>query len=441
MTCARVSGLAAVSGLWLAVLACPAAGRVELAGRYIDTKNGFSLCPPMGAEQKREFSVSRLVGWQVRDARTGAISWTLTVRREGGPAGSDARGFAEAIRAAMEKAGECRVEGVEPVRLLDRQAFRVGAERGDTARRWHRETWVVLDPNTSLVVALAGPAGMKDALDAASAAIVDTLRLFDVGRADAERKESLDRGRSLLAALTPQRLAAAIPPEPQWFIYRRGGEELGYLCTTVKAARREGASGLEVRSLARLNVPGGQVMYVRRELFASADRGRERWTETLSMYAKGRLVKKVSESGWQEPGAVVCKVSAEKTRTLRKPLPPAMAAVYLPRALTFLLPRLVKLDAPGAYGFATYTTAANDFDLCTFAVRGRKETTIGSRTVQAIVAADQLAADKAPATLYLDDDGALLRMETPEGVIMEQASLAAVLRRWSDAGGKAAGDR
>ncbi len=427
----RVHG--SVLALVVAGLSSAASAGIELADRYVDPKNGFSICPPLGAEQKREFSPARLVQWQMRDAKTGAISWTLTVRREGGPARGDMKAFAAAVKGGLEKTGEFSVEAAEPTKLLGHDALEVRAQRGDAAKRWQRETWVVVDPNTSLVVAVAGPLGMKEHLDAAGSAAAGTLRLLDVKSVEEQRQANLARGRSLLGGLTAEKLSKAAAGEARWYLYRRGGEDIGYMRVASGEAKRDGAAGVEVKTFARLDIGGGQVMHLKRDLWASADRKAERWEESVQVYAKGRLVRKMNESGSLSDGTVACRIVADKVRTVNKALPAAMAALYLPRAMAMLLPRLAPLDVQAGYGFATFTTAGGDFDLQTFTVQGKAEVTIGSRTLEAVAATDQVAADKAPVTEHLLADGTLLRMQTGDGVVMEQSTAAAVQRRWAEA--------
>jgi len=173
---------------------------------------------------------------------------------------------------------------------------------------------------------------------------------------------------------------------------------------------------------------------IRRVMFAAADRSTEHWTETAKVMRSGKVIRRMSEEGTCEGSLIVCKVTSDGRSVRRKkPLEPASAAIYLPRAFALLLGKLTDLSTPGAYGFATYTTAENDFDLRTFTIVGPTKVTLGSRSKPGIQATDQLAADAAPATLELASDGSLLRMRTDGGIVMAQSTRSAVLRRFPDA--------
>ena len=419
----------------LAAGVCAAAAEVELAPRYIDAKNGFSLRPPAGADRNREFSPRRLVRWSVRDPKTKAIAWTLTVRRESArDPGVTLKGFADALARALARRKDVRVESVIPARVLDKDALYVRTEHGTRSRRWQYELWVLADAKRFLVLAFEGPMGMKDDIETSGREVIATLRLTDPVTLAAARKVNLGRGRAFLAGLTEKKFLAAAGIEPLWYLYRRGGRDIGYFHVAAAAASRGFTKGIEVRTFARIKLKGGQVMHLSRTMFFTRDRAREDWRETARVRRAREVIRKMSEEGRLRDGSISCKVSlGGKSQTRHKAVPPPTAAHYLPRALAVLLPRLVDLAKPAAYAFAGYTTAANDFDMRTFTVAGREKITHGARTVEAIRAADQVAADAEAATLYLRPDGAVLRMQTAAGIVMELAGRSAVLRRFADA--------
>ena len=411
------------------------AADVELAGRYVDPRNGFSLRPPMGADRSREYSPSRLVRWSMRDPRSGAIAWTLTVRKEPGPdPGVRLKAFAEAMAAKLGRGKDVREESVVPARVLGKDALYVRAETGKKARRWLYELWVLADAKRFLALSMVGPVGGKDRLEAIFREVAATWRLTDPKSLAAARKENLQRGGELLKSVTDGRLAKAVSAQPRWYLYRRAGRDIGFLHVAEAITRRGLATGLEVRTFARLEMRGGQVMHIRRTMFAQASRRAESWTERVRIRRRGKTVRALSESGHLAGGMIVCKVtSGGKANTRKKAVNEQTAAHYLPRAMAILLPRLIGRARPGAYAFAGYTTAANDFDMRTFTVLGDEKVTIGAKTVEAVRASDQVAADQEAATLHLRDDGMLLRLQTAVGITMELASRSAVLRRYGDA--------
>ena len=142
----------------------------------------------------------------------------------------------------------------------------------------------------------------------------------------------------------------------------------------------------------------------------------------------------MSEEGLKQDKLIVCNVlQAGQSRPLKKQVP---HLIYLPQALGQLLPRLIDLDKPAAYAFAVYSSETNSFDMRTFTVLGTDRIAVGNRHVQAVKATDQAAAGAEAATLWLDTDGNLLRMQTADGMTMTPASRDAVLRRFPKAADK-----
>ena len=424
-----------VAGIILMLAAGLRAENVALGPRYIDPQHGFSLRPPAGADRNRAYSAHRLVQWSLRDRKTGAIAWTLTVRSEAGPdPGVTLKDFIEAMKGRLGRKEGIRVESILPARVLGKDALYVRAQTGGKTRRWLYELWVLAEPGRFLALSMGGALSMRQKLEAVGREVASTLRLTDPKSLAEARKENLRRGRELLRRVTDEKLASILSAKPRWYLYFRGNRPIGFLHASERIIQRRFAKGLEVRTFARLEITGGQVMQIRRVMFASADRTSESWTETVRIVRDGKVVRTMSESGSVGAGTIVCKVaSGGKTATRKKALAGTTAEHYLPRAMALVLPRLADRTRLAAYAFATYTTAANDFDMRTFTMLAPEKITLGARTIEAVRASDQVAADAEAATLHLQADGGLLRMRTGVGIVMEQATRSAVLRRHRDA--------
>jgi len=410
-------------------------GDSKLGPRHIDPANGFSLCPPAGAQRDLEAATTRLARWVKRDARTGAIAWQLTVRKETGAAADvTMTALASQLAEALRKQPGIRVEKAAEATVAGKPGVETAVIQGTAGQRWLHELWAQRGPGEFLVLSISGALGLRGEMDELLGLAAGTLQLMDPRKEAELRQENLQRGADLLAAVTPARLAAALAGEVQWFLYRRGEGEIGFMRVTCKQAGSGQAQGAEVSTLARLGLPDGQSIVINRVMFSSADRSTERWTEDAQVLRGGKVVRRMSEAGTCEGGLIACTVSSDgKSATRKKPLEPAAARSYLPRALAILLPRLVDLSKPAAYGFAGYTTSANGFDLRTFTVIGSAKATAGTQSQQTVQATDQLAADAAPAAMELASDGALLRMSTDAGIVMERSTRSAVLRRFPDA--------
>ena len=411
------------------------AAESKLGPRHIDPVNGFSLCPPAGVKLDRRVATTRLAKWVMRDARTGAIAWQLIVRKEAGPKdGVSLAAFARQIAAGLRKQPQIRVEKAAVITLLGKPGVETAVIQGTRNQRWQHDLWARTSSGHLLVLSISGALGLRDRMDKLLGQVVRTWRLSDPREQAEVRKTNLQRGRALLAGLTQAKLAAAVTGQERWFLYRRGDKDIGFMRVTAKQARRDSTQGVEVSTRACLSLPQGQSMAIRRVMFADARRSKEYWSETAQVLRGGKVIRRMSEEGTCEGSLIVCKVTSDgKSATRKKPLEPNTAAIYLPRAFTLLLGRLTDLSTPGAYGFATYTTTANEFDLRSFTVVGPAKVTLGSQSKPCVEATDQVAADAAPAALKLASDGSLLRMQADGGIVMEQSTRSAVLRRYPDA--------
>jgi hypothetical protein len=411
------------------------AAESKLGPRHIDPANGFSLCPPAGVELDRGVATTRLAKWVMRDARTKAIAWQLIVRKEAGPAdGISLEAFAKQVEAGLRRQPEVRVEKAAVIAVLGKPGIETALIQGARGQRWQHDLWARTSSGHLLVLSISGTLGLRGQMDELLGQVAETWKLSDPREQAEVRKANLKRGRELLAGLTQAKLAAALTSQEQWFLYRRGDKDIGFMRVKEKQARRGSTQGVEISTKAGLSLPEGQSMVIRRVMFAAADRSKEHWTETAQILRGGKVIRRMSEEGTCEGSLIVCKVTSDgRSATRKKPLEPTTAAMYLPRAFALLLGKLTDRSTPGAYGFATYTTAENEFDLRTFTVVGPTEAPPPSQSKPGIQATDQLAADAAPATLELASDGSLLRMRTDGGIVMVQSTRSAVLRRYPDA--------
>jgi len=430
------TGYVFLAAAFWATLATPAtAAQSKLGPRSIDPVNGFSLCPPDGAERDLGVSTTRLARWVMRDARTGAIAWQLIVRKETLAREVTMAALASQLGASLRKQSAVRVEKAAESAVAGKPGVETAFIQGTAGQRWQHELWAQRGPGEFLVLSISGALGMRGEMDELLGLVAGTWQLTDPREQAELRKENLQRGADLLAAVTPAKIAEAVAGEVQWFLYRRGDSDVGFMRVTCKQAGAGQTQGAEVSTLARLSLPDGQSVVINRVMFSSANRSTERWTENAEVLRGGKVVRRMSESGTCEGGLIACTVASDgKSATRKKALEPAAAKNYLPRALAILLPKLVDLSKPAAYGFATYTTSANEFDLRTFTVIGPPAAApAGAQGPPKVEATDQLAADAAPAAMELTSDGTLLRMSTDAGIVMQRSTRSAVLRRFPDA--------
>ena len=424
------------NGLWMMCLlgvvaiALPAMAAVELDRRYNDAfMFGYSIQPPAKAERARE---STRVAWTRRDDKTGAVAMTLTVRQvvESGPV-EDLSKFATALSQRLRDNDRMKVESVNLTRVGDKDAVDVAGQTGGIAL-YQRQVWVTPDPGRFIVFTITGPADDKANLSAIMDAVMATARFISPEAAKQARQANLQRGRELLATITAGKLSAAIRPDAQWFTMQLNGKDIGFICRSEATARQNDNDGVEVTLWSYVKVtPDDQPRLDKQVLFQAGDGSMDRWKEQLQIGTGAPGTLSVAEDGGRVADTVICMVDQNgKVDSKRHKVPDVP---YLSRAGGVLLPRLVNLSKPQSYAFGTYTTARNDFDMRTFTVVGPEKATIAERTVNAIKVIDQLAADAEEATLYLTEQGDMLRMATPDGLVIESATRQQVIERFANA--------
>jgi len=416
-----------------AVAAADQAARIPLDRPYVDPVNGFSLRPPLKTTRRRTTAAGRLVKWSRRDDRTGGILWTLSVSRRSEPKlqGADPGAWARQLASRLRKTDLFETGSYEIASLAARTALTFRGITKGRVKFWQRRVMIHLRKHEFLELRISGPINMQEKLDSIATAVLPTLKITDPEVSLARRKADLARGRELLDGLSDSKLSALIRSGPQWFVYTSKGKPVGFMLKIESLLGPAGRKGYHVRTWMMLKVAPGQVTQIRREMFATADRSAESWSESGRETVHGktsRMSERGTKSGDQITSTLVRRSKTKTNNPVKVP-----QANYLPRAMAWLLHRVVDLKKPAAYAFATYDAAGNDFNLRTFTVGKPLEIELGGRNARAVRATDQLSADSAPATMCLDEKGNLLTMQAAGGLVMEAASEQAVTRRFPNA--------
>jgi hypothetical protein len=433
MTAKRQIRLAAVGVLAVSWGVCGTirAQQVELGPRYFDPLRGFSLRPPLGTERKRGGSLSRMVGWSKRDAKTGAIAWTLSVLQgKESKEITDLEVYSKALVENLRTQEKFRVDSTELISVDGKQAIDLRGVGGGKVLMWKRQVWILAEPDRFLILAIAGPVGIKNQMDRIHQGVLETVRLIDPESARKQREENLARGKEFLSGLTKDRIDKGIRSKPRWYLFQLKGKYVGFVRIAESRGSFQGDRGYEVRSWVLLRLPKVPQRLLKRVMFITPDLTVEHWSEHLRM-GIGENAVRAGEEGIKQQDMILCNIAqGRRTKTQKRQVP---VPIYLPRAIGMLLPRLVDLNRRTSYSFATYTTPANEYDLRTFTVLGPEEITLGGRKVKTIHVTDQVAADREAANLWLDEKGNLLRLEDPEGLVMEPVTHAAILSRFPEA--------
>jgi hypothetical protein len=405
------------------------AKRGDLAERYVDALHGFSIQPPANCERNREPSTSRLVTWIHRDGKTGAVDFTLTVQQIIETKDKiDLRVYSVALADKLKTDHRMKVEAATVIAVADRQAIDI---RGlSAAGLWQRQVWVQAEAGRFLVFVGSGPADSKAQVVSTVEAVLSTARFTDPEAYRAARKPNLDRGGKLLAELKPEQIKAAIRPQ-QWYMLVSGQDKVGFVLRNEALARQRDIDGYQVTVWTFLQRAKEQPQLAKQVLFAGFDSKMDRWKEQRQVGGGESGTDGYAEDGAVIGDAVICGIERNgRIDQVKRSLPDVP---YLPRAAGHLLPRLVDLTKPAAYAFATYTTSANDFDMRTFAIVAPEKIEIGGKTIEAIRATDQVAADAEELSVWLDDKGDVLRMELASWLTLEASTKADVVKAYPQA--------
>ncbi len=408
----------------------PVEEKIELDKRYVDTLRGFSLRPPAGTERRRDRVAARLVSWSKRDEESGAIAWTLSVlQATNDQKNIDMKKYAETLKRQLEQGEDFRNVTTELSPVANKAAIHI---RGVAAgvQMWQRQVWILASAGRFLIIKITGPKNNADQLDKICDAVLATVEITDPNELKKHRKEMLEKGQELLAGITDKELEKAVDTEARWFLMKLDKKDVGFMLVREAITRTKGEHGYEVRQWIMTQLPKDQPRLMRSVMFTNADRSLERWTQSLQI-GSGQTAVQIGEDGMKQKDLIVCDVSnAGRISTQQKSV---LDNIYLPKAMAFMLPRLVDLDKKAAYGFATYASQSNSFDMRSFTVVGPDSITVDSRKVNAIHIIDRPAEDADASDVWVDEKGKLLRIESPDGLILEPASKAAVLRQFPNA--------
>ena len=439
---------------WVALVFCAATAPLsaqeqaaQLGRRYHDPLHGFTIRPPLAAERQMAASPTRLVSWQVRDAGTGAIAWTLTVQqvfenRVGVGATAEKEGafdiqaFAKALKARLAEGGTFDPKSVEVGALGRHDAIHIAGQTLGTLQFWQRQMWVYTGENRFLVFTVSGPLGARQQLEKTAAAILETVEITDIKGYIQQRQLSLERGQKLLAGLTGQKLAAALAPSPQWFTLHYQGKLVGWMIQTEGRGRFEGHDGFRIRSAAMINFPDLPVRWMARDLFSDASGELDRWLD-FTQVGEGRARQEQLEDGLKRKNAILVDFVVDGKRRSGKPFTPSADAdpLYLPKVHEAIVYRLVdrKAQLREGYLFASYNPMYSRFDAHLITVDGVERITVDGRSYAATRMSDQKHYDVDPSTIWVDEDGLLLRMQSQDDFVIERSSEQAVLKRYPEA--------
>ncbi|HDY65908.1 MAG TPA: hypothetical protein ENH84_06725 [Phycisphaerae bacterium] len=423
-------------------------GRSHLLGkRYTDPLNGFALCPPREAQRVETKHPVYLAQWLPRNAATAETIWSLNVYRATlENAQTDIKSYAKGLASQIEKQSGAKVESTRFVtvagksavsfagKMTDRSQIGSGGVQTDLPDMLFRQGWIPTDPGKFLVIEWFVPTSQKPLIQPTWEAILASVRFHDPEAAIREQKENVKRSQKLLwEKITPQKLQAAMPTAPKWFLVYQGKKAVGWIRVQARSVRMNQAAGFEIRTWAMYQIPKQKIRLVRQSMFTNSKFSLEKWGTRIQI-GSGPDAILMAEEGVRQGGLVLCTFSgSQRHRNTQKKLPESVKDIYLPKALGMVLPALVDQGEKATYTFAEYAGAENDFHMRTLTVVGPERIKSNGRWVKAVKMTDQPSIGADPIVFWVDEKGNVLRSQTPDGLRSESATPEAVLRTYPKA--------
>ncbi len=418
-----------------ALLAGSAAGQTPttptttLGSWHTDSLLGYALRRPAGAEMRRETSPNELVRFNLRDSRTGAVRVCMRImqatekKQDTDKLAVYAKRLADQLKTQQGYALEpgyprLTMAGGKPAIEF------LGPMGVGSAKLLCRDVWVLTEPKRFLVIRTAGPLGARADVIRHSRASIQTLRFFDPTAARKKRQAELARGAAVLESLTPARIRQAVAKRDYWLVIIAKGKMLGFIHYTEKTASREHTQGVLVTSEMVIKAKSGPRSITRQDMYASFDRKIERW-ETTTAVPGGKQLD--YELGLKQNELLalqhIRRGLVPKDSSLKAP-----TKIYLPLAMSPMLPRLLDRTKPGTYAFAQYDSRRRTFALRTVEVVGPRKITIGNRSFDTVLMRQQMSPDDPKADVYLAANGLPLKVVPAEGATLQQTTAEAVRR-------------
>lgn len=422
------AGEAAAAVATTAPTAATGPAAIDLARRYADVQNGFSLRPPAASDRQKQPSPTQLVSWMQRDATTGAIRWTLTVQKvvESAPI-ADLKSYSATFADKLKTQENFKQDKLELGKVQGADSFDLSGVTGGKVHLWQRQVWISRPGGRFLALVIAGPPDARIEMNHVFDAVLATLQLIDPAAAQAAEQAALKRGAELLAGLNDAKIQAVLNAEPTWMLIKVKGKDDGFWVWTEKQTSQDGVKGLLV---AAHFIFKSQAASVSQNMFTTADRSQERWTQKL-VAGTDKASTQLSEDGTKLGPAIRCSITqGGKTTSVTAEAP---SGNYLPLAMGMILSRLVDLSVPQSYAFISYVAQGNTFATRTLTVEGPDSIVINGQQTPCTRLSDQASADAEPMTVYVDKAGRILRMISADGLTMEANTAPAVAKLFPEA--------
>ena len=430
--------------------------------RFTDALRGFSLDAPPGAVTERPTMSPELVRFTLAP-EVGRWATVLSVLRCTEVTGEFDRfeEFVAALAATLAReesfAPEMPPGGPRQVVIAGRPAVLLAGPAGPASQqRFRCDAWIHLGGHDYLVLQAAGSMEGRGRIEALLNAAAAGLEIFDPEQARRQLMADLQQGAALLATLAPADAATLGLGEDLWFVILRQERPRGFIRVRSRPDDWRDNRGLrtQILSAIRLDPPpppatpppappappappveAERVNAAYENCFWAPGQTLERWE--LSFIAGGAGGAGGAETdlatgltALRQQDVLLLEHAGGSRDGLSDTVNLPAEGFALPRALAWCPARLMQLRGLGEAGrraaFALYNTASEQLDMRTIEARGPVQLDLAGRSYAAWLYADTPALGERPTLVYLDAAGVPLKMEAPDGEVVQRTTAAAV---------------
>jgi hypothetical protein len=345
--------------------------------------------------------------------------------------------YAEKLAGTLKSEQQFQVaqKDVRLTAVAGRPAIDLRGPMGLDKQTYCRQVWVQSDPDNPavfLVISTQGPLDKPEDVMAVSSASLATLEFFDPQAVRAKLEKALVDGQALLAKVTPEQVVAAVAPTDYWLAILQEGQMIGFAHYRETVATQERVRGVHVESEIFVRGSNGMENYSLQRMFGALDRSFEKWNRyTLVVVPQGPPMAQ-KETGLKQKDLLLIstQVAGQSVKNQSHPLPKPIEPIYVPQAWANALPNLVAKATPGTYAFAGYDSASGAIDMRTLTLIGPTKVVIAGQAFEATLLEIQMSSTAPISKAYFDAAGLPLKIESPDGTMLQQTTREGVLGRF-----------
>ncbi len=292
--------------------------------------------------------------------------------------------------------------------------------------------------------------------------MLDTIKLLDRSAIKQDQNERLFRTRAFYVNLDLAKLRKTLIPE-QWQRLLRDGKDIGYTYIVEEPDQAAGGQeGIKIGIRSRSYPDSATQVDGETWYFVTGDRRHENWSNLVwiqnlpkktseqftEIGSSDRHVERQADNSGQvalgdpsdpkQPPVVVAEPYVLNVQTVgqtgnAEPLKRNLPPFYLPQAVGHLLPRLLPLEAPKTYMFATFVSDRREVMMRYVDVGTEQEVDLAGSRVRAVPITDRIGLQGSATIHYMGPDGKYLGSVNKDSKITILPTDAATLQRlWAN---------